>query len=309
LQSQAQQQQQQSHQHHNDNDNDNERRKLLMATSTTTAPTAQMMLTSEVESMLRYEIRGYHSTTTSRSLREDNNEIKEKKEDYNDSGHDYLSVDDWIIIPMVPLDRTAMKDILLRRIAAVIDETTSGIENTAVDKNSIISNDDDHPPIPPSSSLLITESATDRLLDALEWHQWIHKTTGGVLRIWSPDGARPLFRLWKERILGTIRNRPECHHYIPTMNTSSSSSSSSVVQQQVLDFEETTTEQFVIRSCVEMMVDGNNDDSVNSDYYHDRNFMITTTNHRTWNCRLDNNINGATTMKAKNAYSTCRFYL
>jgi hypothetical protein len=65
LQSQAQQQQQQSHQHHNDNDNDNERRKLLMATSTTTAPTAQMMLTSEVESMLRYEIRGYHSTTTS----------------------------------------------------------------------------------------------------------------------------------------------------------------------------------------------------------------------------------------------------
>jgi len=139
LQSQAQQQQ---------SDNVNERRKLLMASSTATA---QMMLTSEIESMLRYEIRSYHSTTR-RSLREDNNEIKEKKEDdnngiHNDNGHDYLSVDDWITIPMAPLDRTAMKDILLRRIAAVTDETTSGIGNTAVDKNSIISNDY-NPPIP-----------------------------------------------------------------------------------------------------------------------------------------------------------------
>ena len=313
LQSQAQQQQQQQSQQHpndNDKDKDTERRKLLMATSTATA---QMMLTSEIESMLRYEIRSYHSTT-SRSLREDNsNEIQEKKEDgnngiHNDNGHDYLSVDDWIIIPMAPLDRTAMKDILLRRIAAVTDETTSGIGNTDLDKNSIVSNDY-NPLIPSLSSFLLTESATDRLLDALEWHQWIHKTTGDVLRIWSPDGARPLFRLWKERILGTMRNRPECHQYHPTMNTSSSSSSMSVVQQHILDFEETTTEQFVIRSCVEMMADDNNNDSVNNDYYHDRAFMITTTDHRTWDCRLDNNVNGATTMKAKNAYSTCRFYL
>lgn len=87
-------------------------------------------------------------------------------------------------------------------------------------------------------SILLTESASQRILDALEWHQWIHKTTGEVLRIWSPDGAPPLFDLWEEHVLESIEHSSSCPRdtYSPKAKL-------------ILDFEGISTDRLWLRSC------------------------------------------------------------
>jgi len=301
LQSQTQAQQQYQHDRDRDRDDDDDdddddgRRKLMV---TTTAP----QMTSEIESMLRYEIRKYHSSSSSNNNSHDsNNEEKEENDDDVNTGQDNLCVDDWLIIPMVPLDRATMKSVLGH--IAVAGDTTAITADYRMSLSSART----------SSSVLLTESATNRVLDALEWHQWIHKTTGEVLRIWSPNGTRPLLRLWKDEILDIIGK--ECYH-------NHNHHTATVQRQQILDFEETTMEQFVMRSCVEVIDSSNNDNnSVNNNninnfndyHYNDKDFIITTIDHRTWDCRRlidkENDNDGGDVIQHASSEITCRFYL
>mmetsp|Transcript_49093 Transcript_49093/g.49877 ORF Transcript_49093/g.49877 Transcript_49093/m.49877 type:complete len:257 (+) Transcript_49093:316-1086(+) len=242
------------------------------------------------------------NSSNNNNSHDSNNEEKEENDDDVNTGQDDLGVDDWLIIPMVPLDRFTMKSVLGH--IAVTGDTIAITADNRMSLSSTLSST--------SSSVLLTESATNRVLDALEWHQWIHKTTGEVLRIWSPNGTRPLLQLWKDEILDIIGK--ECHHNHPT---------ATVQRKQILDFEETPMEQFVMRSCVEVISDSSNNDNdsvdnnnnnnnkFNDDYYNDRDFIITTIDHRTWDCRrlIDKDNDGGDLIQHASSDITCRFYL
>jgi len=146
---------------------------------------------AEAEALLNYELERHHSGTRHGNEGDD--------DDAGDTTS--MGIEDWVLVPMAPLDKTSM--------ASLLDELAkSGPNPPFFDDESERSN---HGAATAFSNrpLLLTERASDRILDALEWHQWIHKTSGEVLRIWSPEGARPLLKLWEERVLEPISSRSD----------------------------------------------------------------------------------------------------
>ena len=88
-------------------------------------------------------------------------------------------------------------------------------------------------------SLFLTQQASNRILDAIEWHQWIHKTSGTVLRFWSPDGAIPLLDLWEKQVLDAISSSSECQRTL----------AETLGESLILDFEGRSTDRFWLRVC------------------------------------------------------------
>jgi len=141
---------------------------------------------AEVEALLRHELKSYYLEKI----------IGIEFDDVTDTS---IGIDDWLLVPMAPLDRNAISAIL---------------ENLAIRGLTYSSNDskmsksyyDGHGVAGTSltRSLFLTQQASNRILDAIEWHQWIHKTSGTVLRFWSPDGAIPLLDLWEKQVLDAI---------------------------------------------------------------------------------------------------------
>jgi len=185
---------------------------------------------TEVESLLRYELGRYHGD-------DDDDDIRATP----------LGVEDWLLVPMSPLDKNSMS-LILQNIA-------SGNQNPLFDGTSTASSI--------RYPIILTESASERILEALEWHQWIHKTTGDVLRIWSPDGVPPLLKLWEERVLERIESLSNC----PRMTTST-------VEERslVLDFEGSSTDRLELRTC-QLVTE------------KDGYFDIESYDKRRWNCR------------------------
>ncbi|KAG7351163.1 hypothetical protein IV203_010523 [Nitzschia inconspicua] len=134
----------------------------------------------EGETMLRYEIQQHHQGGNGDGTRTTNM---------------FDLALQMVVIPMISLDTNVMTDI-------VGHLAMKGIPSAMVNDTEVT-----------SSQLQLTSSAAEHILDALEWHQWIHKTTGITLRSWSPAGARPLIQLWDERIFPAVERlleRPEC---------------------------------------------------------------------------------------------------
>jgi len=199
----------------------------------------------EVDSLLRYEIKKHHATTS------------------RTGGHAMI-IDDWLLVPMAPLDRSSLASIL-GHIASTGRKTIGRFGRTE--------------PEGLLRSLVVSEEAAGRLLDALEWHQWIHKTSGDVLRAWSPDGATPLWKLWEERILDPISQLSGC----PLTSWPLPSSSEALV----LDLEEDSADRFVLRSCVVVGDDKNS------------GLTVTSMDDRAWKCRKS----------APSQARSCSFYL
>jgi hypothetical protein len=188
---------------------------------------------AEVEALLRYELQR-HYTPTSGS----------EEDDVRDTS---MGIDDWLLIPMAPLDKISMAFVLEQLASSGTNPPFLGgrRRNSWAEAAS--------PSSPLHRSLLLTESASDRILDALEWHQWIHKTSGEVLRIWSPDGAPPIFELWEDRVLTPIAGLSGC----PWVQRARSEAASPKTKKGaafatnvlVLDSEGSSTDQLWLRSC------------------------------------------------------------
>ena len=110
----------------------------------------------------------------------------------------------------------------------ILQNIASNVKSSSYDQDTIST----------TPSIFLTQSASQRILDALEWHQWIHKTTGEVLRTWSPDGAPPLLELWEEHVLHSIENSSSC----PRESLSKKAA-------LILDFEGISTDRLWLRSC------------------------------------------------------------
>lgn len=218
------------------------RRKRLQSMKSEEAPAL-----AEVESLVRYDIVGYHSGV-----------------EHDESSNIGLGMEDWLVVPMAPLDRNAMGSILERVAAA---GHTSLDVGRPTQKETL-------------NVLVLTELVANHILDALEWHQWIHKTRGDVLRVWSPEGAFPLLELYENRILPRIaENGSDCFR-----NASENSVATLDVERYVPD------PRIVLRSCTEVVGDS-------PDIPHDRS-IVTTMDGREWQCPEDGS-----------EASSCRFYL
>jgi len=192
----------------------------------------------DVEALLRYELQRYHAPTT--GVEEDG---------ARDSS---MGVKNWLLVPMAPLNKNSMEAILERL-------ASRGPNPTFLDDGSIQTKYFEEPWR--NRRMIITESASERLLDALEWHQWIYKSSGEVLRIWSPDGASPLIDLWEDHVLKTIEGLSDCpsiHHDETERNI------------LILDYEGISTDRLRLRSCEQ-----SEDDSVDA---------TTSTDGRRWVC-------------------------
>jgi hypothetical protein len=138
----------------------------------------------------------------------------------------------------------------------------------------------------------LTVTAADRILDALEWHQWIHKVTGETLRSWSPDGARPLLELWQERVdpaLERVLVRPECSN-IGKLDEGTDAHQGF---KMVLDYD-FRSEQFEMKKCKAVMTSNH----INRDEFHwpKQTELLTTL----WGESLD---------CGQSPHVTCRFYV
>uniref|UniRef100_A0A7S4AFK3 Uncharacterized protein n=1 Tax=Pseudo-nitzschia australis TaxID=44445 RepID=A0A7S4AFK3_9STRA len=276
-------------------------RKRLQSATMATATVGDLQQTKarsvvavdEVESLLRYEIRRNHH----RHYDKYGGDV---------AAGDDIGIDEWLVVPMAPLDRNAMGAVL-GRIAAIDagnDHNALGLGSKrdegqplreASDTRNSNSNKNTHKHnrMVAARPVTLTESAANRILDAMEWHQWIHKNTGEVLRVWSPDGAFPLLRFWKERVLPPITNRSECRLVAGVdvdVDVDVAATNEGNIKL-VLDFEEGTTEQFVVRSCLE--VDGG------SSTNHNGIITTTTMDGKSWNCWDGSEAKG----------KSCRFYL
>ncbi len=173
-------------------------------------PSVAVAGSTDVEGLLRYELNKHHEFRSDEYSRDTT-----------------IGIENWLLVPMAPLDKNAM--------ASILHNVASSNQNLP---------------------MLLTESASERILEALEWHQWIHKTTGDVLRIWSPDGVPPLLELWEERVLLPIA---KCERV------------TSAKQSFVLDFEGSSTDRLWLRTC----------ELVTERYGH---FDVKSGDGRLWNC-------------------------
>ena len=314
-------------------------------------------LTSEIESLLRYDIRRYHGSGNDRiggdekniglnndSDRDDNNQNRTGNGDGDDeTSHnnkrlekdriennddnivvDDMGINDWIILPMTPLNRNAMKAVLgtiASRTTTIRLDRTPAMPGVAADLDSNL--DTMTPPVSALSlSFVLSESASNRILDGIEWHQWMHKSSKDVLRIWSPDGIRPLLRLWNDEILATnIFQQPhdDMHHQCLDVIIQHFSSLYRKQQQKLhphqqrqlllLDYDENTTGQFVVHSCMEVQrvssseevtMDTNNNNQEMKDV-----FIVSAIDHQQWDCR-PNDFNSDVINRN---IDICRFYL
>ena len=176
------------------------------------APLVVVSANAEVESLLRYELKRHHA-------------ISSKEDDARDT---FMGIESWLLVPMAPLDKNAM--------TLILKDIASGGQNSPFFGRG--KSQSDYTASSTRQPMLLTESSASRILDTLEWHQWIHKTSGEVLRIWSPDGAPPLLELWEERVLQSIASLSNCPIEI-----------SSKKKVLVLDFEGSATDRLVLRSC------------------------------------------------------------
>jgi hypothetical protein len=173
---------------------------------------------AEVEALLRYELQRHYAAT-------DGGEGE-------NIGDTSMGIDDWLLLPLAPLDKTSMASILEKLASSgpnppFFDGGRS--ENERQDRGKAI-----------ERSILLTEGASNRILDALEWHQWMHKSSGDILRIWSPDGALPLLELWEERVRKPIAEISGCQEQIKSARGTTA---------LVLDFEGRSTDRLWLRLC------------------------------------------------------------
>jgi len=270
------------------------------------------LVADEVQSLVRYELRKHHSGS-------------------GEHGHEHeheSRLDNWWIVPMVPLERDAMASILDAMAASGGKDFASAIPpplhsdhghnqftnvyNTndhgfkiEEDNNHIDDNDNGNDNDTTSTTtttvggVMLTERASAGILDRLEWHQWIHKTTGAVLRVWSPYGAAPLRKLWNHRIQPRLASAlvSGCGGAPSDSNNdggnSDGNSDGDGERTLLLDADGGSADRWILRSCVAAAAGGEEEDSV---------VTTTTTDGRRWKCREDSVWNGWNEQ-------ACQFYL
>ena len=209
------------------------RKRLQSSQGTQDNLSAEAIGNTEVEALLRYEIKNHYSLDS----------------EGDDGSEESMGIENWLLLPMAPLDQSAMAQML---------------QNIANNNKSPFYFDqgdaENYDTISTTPSIFLTQSASQRILDALEWHQWIHKTSGEVLRIWSPDGAPPLFELWEEHVLNSIENSSSC----PRESLSKKAT-------LILDFEGISTDRLWLRSCELVETDKGQ-------------FDVTSNDGRRWRC-------------------------
>jgi hypothetical protein len=197
---------------------------------------------AEVEALLRFELQRHYATTSD-----------SEGDDVRDTS---MGIADWLLVPMAPLDKDSMAFVLYQLASSSTNPGYSLAKATSLSPSSLL-----------RRPLLLTKAASDRILDALEWHQWIHKTSGEILRIWSPDGAPPLLELWEDRVLASIAGLSGCPWVQRGRNQDASPKAEKSVTATafttnvlVLDAEGSSTDQLWLRSCE--LEQGEEDDSL-----------------------------------------------
>eukprot|EP00536_Pseudo-nitzschia_multiseries_P007780 jgi/Psemu1/18734/gm1.18734_g len=284
-------------------------------------------LADEVRSLVKYELRRYHST--------DENDDDETRR-----------LDDWWVLPLAPIERDGMGATLDRMAASggcgedsiagfavasasasdahrhhdANDNKNSGDDETADADDATTDSDTDT--LVPEGGFLLTRRASDAILDRLEWHQWIHKSTGAVLRVWSPDGADSLKDLWKHRILPRLSNALVSGCGAPPGDANQNEQNENEHENEheqnekgdvydddkkqrrlLLDADEEsshTTDRWVLRSCVVASTTAGEDEDNAQQQDSEGSSFVTTTDGRRWNCQT----NGSEWNE-----HACRFYL
>jgi hypothetical protein len=145
--------------------------------------------------------------------------------DHNASANPILSMDGWNIVPLMSLDTSTMGNVL---------------------NHLAIAND-----------IHMTSSSISHLLESLEWHQWLHKTSGKVVQAWSPYGVLPLFKLWEDRVQRNLE-------YLPLECRSVDEYNDNVMM--VLDCDGTGVDHFFLRKCHSEEMVNKDDVDANDDF-------------------------------------------
>ena len=120
-------------------------------------------------------------------------------------------------------------------------------------------------------SFQVTASGLDRLLDDhLEWHQWIHKSSGQILRKWSPSGASQVTELWNSHMAVSLLQQYQRQSGSDTNSgciaraesTGGVTDNGTKALTTILDVDEGSTDRFALRSCYLMAT--NDGDSPNN---------------------------------------------
>ena len=275
---------------------------------------------TEIDSLLRYEIRTYHS-----SVDPDRHPSSGDYDSLNDRDNFFDgNNDNFVIVPMVPLDRSAMKSIL-GRIASMgntviinhIEEDDSGSDYHSNDQSKYdISHD--FATTCSTPSMVISESASERILDGIEWYQWAHKSSPEqILRVWSPNGAQPLIRFWTRDVMyDRILQNQDCVDFIREITEHQRRYYEHGRYRLLLDYEQedneldlTVTEvEFVIRSCTEILP------PLSTGHWPKKavSKIIRSSDQLKWSCQIADGSTATASVSEASATllsKSCRFYL